>query len=717
VKTIKDGTGNSRSNPVNPALTRGRGILPSCAVKRTERPGQPPSGTLVRALTQDGQQLWSAPIPGYNYVGADGNGGIFVDGTPTNTTERLIDFDGQTGAEVWEYDSTTPFPESPIRSFAVAPNGNIYFTYGLTVDTGIPYGVYTLELIDGTTGAHSVIYSVPQATQTYLGGPPPCGANTFVDPFSDSYLTPPIVGPDGTVYAASEVNNLTVPSFCPPGGSDSFQDTLSLIQLPPSGSLTVTTVKTDTSGSLTAGAVIPDGNGGVLLSWGTNASSSNISDISSAGTSTSVLPSLGVTLPPTEMVLGDSGSGLAYALNGSNFVAFNIGGSSVWSYAVPSGYGRPQILAATAGGGLDVTITSTTSPFAQTLLSLDGTGTPNSSGVSASCFVSPWAVGNWVGYQNGLTSMIAGLPTNFSFSVFSLVQGGRQKQNASLKLQFSDFIPGAVCPDDPDPNCKTAQGAGAYIKANGGPPALVNHRIFAGQDENFPATIANFLKESASPRDAISFIGHSLVDTNPTCGTVQYSVGLIFVDGVLMKTPNQFFDPNNPCYNYAYPPPQPFSITYVSQINTNTKVVFIAACDDVNGVLASLWNISNQTMGQALVIPNLSILPKDNPGGVNLWQAELEWVQIASNLASGMTIQQAVTAANQYLQSIPLLQPPQAWLVVGDPNVQLRPKGNRRRSSFVHSRGDVLCQTEGARAGIAEPDLGSGVSRNALSEC
>ena len=147
------------------------------------------------------------------------------------------------------------------------------------------------------------------------------------------------------------------------------------------------------------------------------------------------------------------------------------------------------------------------------------------------------------------------------------------------------------------------------------------------------------------------------------------------VDGWLIRIPNESFDPSNPCYNYSYPPPQPSHIQYEPQINSNAKIIFVGACDDVNGVLASLWNITSQTQGQALVIPDLSTAPQNLPGVVDLWQATLEWEQIAVNLAAGKTIQQAVTAANQYLQRIAsqLADSPEAWLIVGDTSVQVKP--------------------------------------------
>lgn len=196
----------------------------------------------------------------------------------------------------------------------------------------------------------------------------------------------------------------------------------------------------------------------------------------------------------------------------------------------------------------------------------------------------------------------------------------------------------------------------------------MNHNVFS----DGTAAVAKYLKESASPLDGIAFIGHALLTTTPPCGTTNYSVGLVFADGWLVRTPNQPPDPNNPCYNYGFDPPP----TYRAQIPTDAKIIFIAACDDFNGVLGSLWNITNGTQGQALVMPDLSTTPDNIPGSVDLWQGAVEWEQIDINLAAGQTIQQAVADANQYIKANPAMFVTgysQAWLIVGDPNVKLKP--------------------------------------------
>jgi large repetitive protein len=394
------------------------------------------SAILVTALTMDGQQMWVSQISG-TYVsahaGSDGNGGIYVDLEPTTTTERIVDLDAQTGTQIWEYDSSFPVANSSKRAFAVGSDGTVFFQNGIYSSVFAGYWEYTLESVDGTTGAHSILYSVPQATQTNQVGPPPCSGTASVFPFDASYLTAPIVGIDGSVYAGMSVTNATVCT----GGTDSYTGTLSLVQLS-NGSITVTPLHTYTSASYLSGgispqAVIPDGTGGTLVSWSSPASASEITDVTSGGNSDLALSAL--SGPATQMVLGDSGSGLAYASDGASIVAFSIGGSSVWTYAPPSGYYLPQIIAATAGGGLSITTASTTSPYPRTLISLDNTGAATSSGVTGTISGPLPNLDDWLGITSGSLAEFNGPPDPLADSPYPLEGGDLQAQWAPPSCQ------------------------------------------------------------------------------------------------------------------------------------------------------------------------------------------------------------------------------------------------------------------------------------------
>jgi hypothetical protein len=279
------------------------------------------------------------------------------------------------------------------------------------------------------------------------GGPPPCNSTTYVYPLN-SHLTVPSVGPDGTVYAAMEVNNEIVPASSCLSGPATYQGALSLLQVSSNGSITTSTVETDTSDlSLSPGEVIPDGNGGALVSWGTTSSPSNVADISASGTTNSTLSSF--RYPATQMVLGDSGSGLAYATDTiSSIAAFNIGGSSVWTYTPPSGYHSPQIIAATAGDVLSITTTSTTSPYSQTLLSLSNTGTPTSAGVTGIISGLLPDLSSLLGIANNSFAEFIGPEEPLAFSFFPLRGGNFQAQSAALPISIRINFTGSKTSSD-----------------------------------------------------------------------------------------------------------------------------------------------------------------------------------------------------------------------------------------------------------------------------
>jgi hypothetical protein len=79
----------------------------------------------------------------------------------------------------------------------------------------------------------------------------------------------------------------------------------------------------------------------------------------------------------------------------------------------------------------------------------------------------------------------------------------------------------------------------------------------------------------------------------------------------------------------------------------------------------SLWNINNNTAGQALIIQDISKFK----GGVDLGHAATAWQTIAYELTVGsMTVGQAVTQGNQTMQQ---LGDPERWTVIGDNSVKI----------------------------------------------
>jgi hypothetical protein len=391
------------------------------------------------------------------------------------------------------------------------------------------------------------------------------------------------------------------------------------------------------------------------------------------------------------LVLGDSSSGIAYATDGSSDFAFDIAsGSTTWTDNAPPTSDDLSLLAATAGGGVkvfDANYGDCASSPTYGKVSLDTTGRPSPCETFVTGLLGSFALGNWVGSINGSSAMFKAFANDLSLSAYIAPQGNREQQDGP-KAVLSEFIPFPPCPNS-NPACDTADKVGNHIEANVQPIAGVRHIIFTAigttLPHRVPATIANFRKEAATPRDAIALITHSEfpgeVPPGPPYDGVNYAIGLKFVDGSLVRTPDLTRDPSTnqlsqPFLAYTFPPDANPPVTFIPQINSNAKVVFIGACDTLHDVIPGLWNINSQTVGQALVVPDLNASKLDNAGLVDLWHATNVWEHIATALLAGQTIQQAVDAANKWLAGSNIVNrdhPAETWKIIGDTNVRLNP--------------------------------------------
>jgi hypothetical protein len=362
----------------------------------------------------------------------------------SNNNRQLVDLDGQTGAQIWQYNSTT----ARTRGSAVAANGNIYLTDADLYDN--PNFSFLLTL-NGATGAILSKYTPPSSIVTVNSAA--CNGNSTYTYPSGTPIFGPVVGPDGTVYAAVKVSTETDTYNSGCGYQTSVAENLYLLAMPPNGSPVLTQFHQQTSGGLsgdTAGAtaIIPDGQAGALVSWfipgGTSANptpSYHISDVSSGGATDQTYSAFGQ--PVAEMVLGDSGSGLAYATDFRSVVAFNIsGGSPVWTYAPGSNNNTNIIAALTAnkpvsGNKLSILNTTGQAPITQTLLLIDNTGAPTSAGVTGN-ISSPLPDPNlWLGISNNSLSEFVGPTDSLASSAFPLVLGNLQGQSKSPSCQTS----------------------------------------------------------------------------------------------------------------------------------------------------------------------------------------------------------------------------------------------------------------------------------------
>jgi hypothetical protein len=92
-----------------------------------------------------------------------------------------------------------------------------------------------------------------------------------------------------------------------------------------------------------------------------------------------------------------------FATDGANVVHLNLPGlSSIWTYAPSSQFDRTNIIAGLQGDSLSILDTGGVAPHTQTMLLLDNTGTPTSSGVTGNISGPLPDVNGWLGIDNNL---------------------------------------------------------------------------------------------------------------------------------------------------------------------------------------------------------------------------------------------------------------------------------------------------------------------------
>ncbi len=603
----------------------------------------------VRAFTADGRQMW----PAFNGVGstpafyaravgsADATGGILVAekinaGCPPGPSE-INDYDGQTGSLIWtasvNYDCGKP-------SLAVGPEGHVY----TTVDNHS-----SLVALDGNTGAQIGRYDMPITTV-------PNDPNQYGGEISN-----PVVGPDGTVFALALKFVDRVPG----------DDQLWLLAMTPSGSTNVTQIPAgNVEPDVLFATVIPDGQGSAFAAWQDGTGSVHMSH----GASDTIVP---LASSPDEMVLDANGVIYAAVNNSQGTITALAGGTSVlWNYTTPTSDSLHLIRAlAGAGGAVGV-------DQQQGLISFDAAGnpgTPSGTPFATGPFsldasvVAPFALGNWVGPMNSSLAMIE--EQNASTVPASSAYPTSTTDHASPRLALAEFLP--IAPGvAANPRFGSPQLAKTDIQSVV-QAKIVSNEFFLDSD----ATASTFLTQVAKPIDAVSFFGHAFLTAPPQGMTIPpYTVGLFFSGGVLIAQPVAN-DPNQPLLNFT-PNPQLGPYTYVTTIKTEAKVIFIAACD-INQVFLNLWDITSSTQGRALVVPDPTAMGQLNgnftfgAGSVDLAQGVIEWEQIANSLASGNTIENAVTNANQFVLNFwranPSFQgnPIAQWMVVGDNDARI----------------------------------------------
>lgn len=628
-----------------------------------------------RWFTADGRQtsvpfniISGGSVTAYQGVAAgDAFGGVVVyfksfNGCAPGSSE-ITDYDGPSGALKWntfiQYDCMHP-------AVAVGPNGNIY----VIANNGT-----SLVTLDGNTGAQIGRWDVP-ATLTNPGQGDPN--------FAVGQISPPAVGPDGTVFALVDKSFDIVAEH----------DQVWLLSISPGGAASTATISIGGTAAFAAQAVVvPDGQGSAYAAW---TDISNLTHISH-GAADSVV-AIGV---PEEMVTDDTGILYVSSITGSTSGAITALSqmSPLWTF---SGTQDLHLVGAVFGGGaigLDQT--------GLVSISLAGQATAVSPSAFSSplvpfgpSLVSPLGIGNWLGALNGSVAMVKEpskspgdtsgvtyLDPVFAPSSFPMQAGGLGNSKGTPKIQIATFLPTAPAANAPnDPRFGTGDKARKDVQ-NAIPAVSVDDKIYTDTTGVPPiAYLPNFMAETRRQLDVLGFVGHGVYITS----TPDFAAGMLFFGDInnqvnqLMRTPN----PNIPALNYQIANPEGTQL--VDPLRTSAKVIFAAACD--TGPVFTMWWDMNENLspgGRALVVADFATMAQINSGNgilpanalkVDLVQGAWAWEKMNSTLAAGGTLQNAVTAANQevaahYGQLIYAPDPrlPQLSLkIVGNSNICFR---------------------------------------------
>jgi hypothetical protein len=591
---------------------------------------------LVQASTKDGQQMWQH-LQQLGLYGApvlvqavpDSSGGLVLffcyQGLSQNDCE-LVDLDGQTGQVAWKYVSPTGFTRS---SVAVRQDGALLTTeYDPVTDHD------SLVAFNGATGQRTPLFDLTSSTSGYTYGPTTIDAN-------------------GTAYLLL---------------ADETTQNIALLTASLDGS--VSTQQVVAAGCVPfPGEVIPDGQGGQLATWtcysvGTN--TFEVTHVTSQGSNTFVLPlngdPYGSIYAPHQLVLGENGT--AFATDGANAIApqlatvvsFDINSGQVnWSYQAPSP-GSLSIVSSTQNGGLFVQQTSQSGALTTDSFDASGNATPPQPFSTTTIF--PYLFGSWIGIMNNAINELADPNAPLPPPGWEMPQGGRHQQSSPQLPVVHTFVPAAYL--------KNAQGQADPLSPRRFTDSL--EQLYAGKAETlgFPfaqATYPAFVEDIKMPIQAFGFIGHSLA-----LGTPPTSVGLCFY----IKDPVYLLDcivQDDYYAGFSQGNNSTIKGEDVVQLKTQATVIFIAACDTQMAFL-KLWDINQNTVGRALIVPQSNSL---DPVGVDLSWGTTAWEAILTSLLAGNTVTVAVNAGNA--AATPKGSQYQ-WQVIGDGSVKIVQKSN-----------------------------------------
>ncbi len=369
--------------------------------------------TLIRGFSADGLQMMQVSTASVG-AGPDGLGGLLLtsgSGVFPFITTTISARDGVTGTSVWNYSAL-----AQISAKAIRQDGTVFFIETTPPDsTHFNSDSSSLVALDGTVGTPLLRLPLPSSTFKSID----CNGVLFRDfeegPFR---LSNQAIDSDGTVLIALEVETSVTNFGCDFSiSSEPFISALSLFQLKPDGSTSLTPIHTySTDLAIQTGRrqvavpwkVIPDGQGGSLVGW-TGISNDQpllyITHLSASGQNDYPFPSLDPIIG--SMVLGDNGT--AYATDDQTIVAFDINsGQTLWSYTSQALDGI-AIIASSAGGGVITKEYSGARTGMITLLDAIGHPSPLTTTPDTGFPIFSWH-GNWHSLSSGPALARTALP-------------------------------------------------------------------------------------------------------------------------------------------------------------------------------------------------------------------------------------------------------------------------------------------------------------------
>ena len=262
-----------------------------------------------------------------------------------------------------------------------------------------------------------------------------------------------------------------------------------------------------------------------------------------------------------------------------------------------------------------------------------------------------WTLGTWhTSLSDGGLAAVLGHVSFIAIDAAPQAGGGSAKQNSPKIPEIAHFVPVSAQTLGIDPQELLRQ-----IKEDLPQPGKAIHYPFLGPD----ATVEKFTTTLAKPLSTVGFIGHSVDFSNAINNQiVVYSVGLLLADKRLVAPPSD--DPQ-------YPVPPYENAVVAERIKTQAKVVFIGSCF-VAPTFQNLWNISNDSKNQALIVPM-------GQSEVILGHAAAAWAHLLHDLvALHMKVNAAVSETNAWLltqhdvNGHPVTE---QWQVIGDGNVKI----------------------------------------------